>query len=390
MGLKNDDIRIFVWDVDPIIGSFKLIGEISHFESLMWCQKVRDFGEFNLVLPLSDKNLLFITNGKIISISGKSSAMLIDVVNFENKNGVKKASISGRSIDAVFTWRILERTEIISGILGDNIQRIVDSTFTNSLDPAKRIRTINFISMPPYTDVITRFQRSAGTVYDLIMQSSSINNLSFLYTYFSKDEISGRLRFFEDATESSTTGNLLNIVLDTESGVVLSSIYNKNTQNNVTYARIAGEGEGLDRVIVGIERNNPPSTNWNKREIYVDARDLQRKIIDASGNEITIGIAEYRDMLSARGYEKLAERVIIEKFDFELNLLDNRMINFVDDIHLYLGAFITVYDNIFGIKANVQITEFKEFWDNKGHKLSLIFGPPDLTIQSELKSLRRF
>ena len=44
--------------------------------------------------------------------------------------------------------------------------------------------------------------------------------------------------------------------------------------------------------------------------MYVDARDLQKKVTDSAGKETTLTTAQYKAQLQARGLEKLVEAVL--------------------------------------------------------------------------------
>lgn len=76
------------------------------------------------------------------------------------------------------------------------------------------------------------------------------------------------------------------------------------------FAYVAGEGEGSARVIVEVDLRS--SADEERREVYVDARDLQSTYQDDAGDEHTYTADQYRALLRQRGLEKLAEYQKIE------------------------------------------------------------------------------
>ena len=76
---------------------------------------------------------------------------------------------------------------------------------------------------------------------------------------------------------------------------VKNAVYDRDESdcNNVAY--VAGEGEGAARVITKVDIRT--SAEEERRELYVDARDLQSTYTDDNGTEHTYTAAQYRQLL---------------------------------------------------------------------------------------------
>ena len=102
----------------------------------------------------------------------------------------------------------------------------------------------------------------------------------------------------------------------------------KSQYKNVTL--IAGEGEGTDRVtrVIG------SASGINRRELYTDARDIQKK--NAEGQELSD--AEYYALLDQRGIEKLTETKKTEEFDGETDPFES----FIYGEDFFMGDIVQI------------------------------------------------
>lgn len=97
---------------------------------------------------------------------------------------------------------------------------------------------------------------------------------------------------------------------------IIDYTYNKSIKNVKNYAYVAGEEKDeKPRVIATVDISN----GEEKRELWVDARDLQREQYNEDGSTTTYSKEEYLEMLRQRGIEKLAEYQIEETVDIEHN-----------------------------------------------------------------------
>ena len=152
--------------------------------------------------------------------------------------------------------------------------------------------------------------------------------------------------------------------------VIFSEVYRNintatfvtNSQNYKTHAVVYGDGEGTDRTVIEAALD-PAATGWERRELMVDARDIQR-------NELTD--AQYRSALIQRGNEKLSECGIVECL--EAVTLPN--VNFTYKTDYDLGDIVTVHKKAWGIRMDKRITEIQEVYENGGLSIVPTFGDP--------------
>ena len=90
--------------------------------------------------------------------------------------------------------------------------------------------------------------------------------------------------------------------------------YTNNRQDFKNYAYVDGENAAQQRVRVEVDRRIGAE---EKREIYVDARDIQSQYTDENNEQVTLTDAEYKQALIQRGNEKLDEYQIQETIEIE-------------------------------------------------------------------------
>lgn len=119
-------------------------------------------------------------------------------------------------------------------------------------------------------------------------------------------------------------------------------------------------------------------TGLARREIYIDARDLQSD----SDPDKPLTPEEYAAVLNSRGTEKLAECQLVKSFSAEVRTLDPTY-TLGEDYDL--GDTITVIDQRLGVTADAVVQGVERSVSETGERLTLTlgYGPP--TISDILK-----
>jgi hypothetical protein len=150
-------------------------------------------------------------------------------------------------------------------------------------------------------------------------------------------------------------GSITDVTFSAEFDNLINSDYEYNCENLKNVAYIAGEGEGTARKWTDI--NSDTYSGINRRELFVDARDI-------SSNNDEISENDYYDMLVTRGTEKLAEQQIVKAFSGDIE--QQTTYQYKKDYNL--GDIVTV-DNGYGVTAMPRIIEIIECWDDTGYKV---------------------
>ena len=218
------------------------------------------------------------------------------------------------------------------------------------------------------------------------MQATGDNVSEKLYEIGNTKEISHRIRYdfltndlaFEvwqgvdrrDSQEENSWAIFSNSFYN-----IRNAVYNRNSSSYKNFAYVAGAGEGSDRIIITVDARLPGE---ERKEIWVDARDLQQK--DEDGNEIPL--ETYKQQLDQRGREKLAEYRMVETInsgvDYQANLVYKKDFD--------LGDYCTYINTEVNIATDKRITEVMETYEGAATELAVTFGTDEVsTVQQLIK-----
>ena len=161
---------------------------------------------------------------------------------------------------------------------------------------------------------------------------------------------------------------------------ILSSSYYTNNQDEKNVAFIQGEGDGASRIsqISG----NDELEGFDRKELYVDARDIQSEFTNEEGTTTTLTPEEYDATLVNRGDDKLAECKTIETFEAQIRVFGGVQYEFGVDYNK--GDKVTVRDKQLGVVVSARITEVEEDFDDE-YALVLTFGYSYPTLMQKVK-----
>ena len=119
-----------------------------------------------------------------------------------------------------------------------------------------------------------------------------------------------------------------------------------------------------------------------RREIYIDARDLQSD----SDPDNPLTLEEYTALLENRGREKLAENQLVKSFSAVIRTIDPTY-TLGEDFHL--GDTITVIDERMGVTADAVVQGVERAVGEDGESMVLTMGYSQHTIYDVLRKAGR-
>ncbi len=123
----------------------------------------------------------------------------------------------------------------------------------------------------------------------------------------------------------------------------------------------------------------PNTPTWPyRREIYIDARDLQSD----SGPDNPLTPEEYTALLENRGREKLAENQLVKSFLAVIRTIDPTYTLGED---FQLGDTITVTDERLGVTADAVVQGVERAVSEEGESMVLTLGYSQPTIYDVLR-----
>lgn len=248
--------------------NFNFKGMIDDYSSFYFVRNYYQAKEFQLVCSCKYKEIL--KDGDIIFIDPKKPLIIESIIIDESKNQI---TIKGRDIKSILERRITVPTvgqahDSFKGNAEDVIKHYVE---TNAVNPVDKKRIINQLIIAPTThkgqilnwqsrykylnSEITNICKTTGLGWEI--------TLDLLNNKFVFDVIEGR-----DLTNSKQK-----VIFSEDFNNITDVIKTNDSKNYKTMGYVAGQGEGENREVKEVFKNN--DTGLDRRELFIDARDIE-------------------------------------------------------------------------------------------------------------------
>ena len=375
--LLEKQIQILVFEVNDT--TFDSIGEVNQYESLIWPDKFNGYASFELWAPITEENSEYFKKGNILWCGGDNAAVVEIVKSEIDENGTRTYNVKGRTLEMLLTTRIIWGT--YNAVNKDTSTAMYEIVNQNCVNPSNANRKIPYLKLAEdlkFGGKIT-YQKTGGEVYDSLSTIASTYDLGFsvLFRPKTKELIFEVLEGVDRTVEQSVNDP---VEFSTELEDLLSSSYYTNDQDIKNVAFVQGEGSGSSRKSVASGEVN--SKGFGRRELYVDARDLQSTSVDENGEEQNLSPTEYTQVLTQRGDDKLSECKTTETFEAQIRVFGDVQYEFGKDYRK--GDKVTVRDRQLNVVVSARITEVEEDFDDE-YALALTFGYSYPTIMQKVK-----
>lgn len=312
-------------------------GEARSRKSLQWREAYAGSGEAKLVCAATPNNLGILQEGSILQLSDRPESLaVILAVKTENVKGKATMTVRAKPTACRLADRVLMHTREIDNAEAGMLSMASDNLrgLPLAVAPAKGLSETygGQISWGSVLEAEEKVAEFTGLGFRVVADGSFAETFE---VYRGKDrtdpESADYVGYFSDSAKM-----LSNVSFETD----ISELRNA--------AVVAGEGEGPDRVVVEVDE----SAGGEKRELFVDASDIQSTYKDQAGTEHTMTAGEYQEALRARGREKLAETrkgIQLSAEISQTNLLYGRDYG--------LGDILPLKIEKYGLSANVRLTE---------------------------------
>lgn len=363
-------MRIMILDEN-----FEVIGNVGIFNSLIWTRRYYDVGLFELHFPAD--YFALVQQGKYLFRNDRTELGVIRERNYDQSDkGQRTAYCKGYFAESLLNDRIIPLTYNKTGTPEAISRDLMNKNIISPSDSGRK-----------FPHIVLGAEKGLGT--SIAFQSTGDTMGEKMYSIEQTQEMSHRLVYdyrantltFEvwkglDRTDSQEV-NSWAIFADAYYNVK-NVTYDRDESSFANYAYVAGEGEGTARTIVEVDGRTDKSEE--RREIYVDARDLQRKYTDDAGTERTYSESDYLALLRQRGLEKLAEYSIVETVNSDIDAEANLVYRKDFD----LGDLCTYQNTEMQIECTKRITEVQEVYEGSKQTLNITFGTDSSTSITKL------
>lgn len=329
-------------DIIVMNQNFEMIAMVDTYESLLWTDRYNKPGDFEIYTPVTDRILPYVSADNYVQILDSEHTMIIEDTTIEsNVETGDHIKIVGRSLESILDRRIVWTQTTINGNLQDGISTLLSQ---NVINPSIAGRAIsNFVFEASTDTAITSLTMNAQYTGDnlltIIQDLCEANSIGFKITLNAQNQFVFKL--YKGVDRSYRQETLPHVVFKPSFDNIINSNYSEihSSEKNVTL--IAGEGEDQARItrVIG------DKTGLLRREVYTDARDIQK--------EEGMSDATYNAMLDERGNETLKENKVKKSFDGECET--TRMYVYQRDFNM--GDCVQVA-NEYGMESPTRIIEY--------------------------------
>lgn len=347
--------------------NFEICGLIDDFSSLVWNRKYYDCGDFSLQTSIDNRKQF--ENAKYIYSKDFLETAILETLNIKQSTQGIEIIRTGRFLESKLAQRVIDQTQYFRNMITEDIVRSLVNTFVINAG----IRSIPNISLG----------KRKGLGRSRTMQMTGDNLLTKIYELCKEDELSIKLWYdFEQNkmifdvwqgldrvdTQSENTWAIFSRNFEN----IVNEEYATDTTKYCNFAYVDGEleektGTNEDgttkttkkRVTVTVNRIKEGE---NRKELYVDARDLQK--------DENMTDTEYQQTLIERGIEKLNENAKIETANFAIDPLSN--LTYKKDFDL--GDKVVYKNDELGFNREDRIIGISEAYENGDRTIDIIFG----------------
>ena len=340
--------------------NFERIGMIEN-ASVIWASRYYKTGDFELYMPATKEHLELINNGSYVIRDDDEDniGVIEDIVMQNTPEDGDKITVTGRFASGYYlSGRVVSQQTQLNGNFQTCVRNLVNSNIVNPVDANRKI---DFIKLGNLDDSITEsieMQTTGDNLLTKVEEASEAHRIGF------KMPLRNNTLYFEvykGINRSYSQCDNPWIIYSDEYDNLSECEYIVNTSGITNFAYVAGEGEGLDRKIVGTYKNVEEPVGEFRREVWVDQRNI-------SSNNENLTESELENQMIEEGKESLTE--ISEVFSGGVSL---QSYEYKKDF--FLGDIVTIQKTQWNkMYINARIIEVIESEDENGKTTVLTFG----------------
>lgn len=352
---------------------FNLYGEIDNFQGFAPELKWHGVGAFTLTISEDVLYANELMEDRIIFDDPKKPFLITDRGNAFDSNGNQlqgMIEIKGYQLKWLLDSRnIIPPPTTSHDRITSNAEAIMKHYVNNHvLNPANTKRAMTLLAMganqnrgdsfswearyKPLIGELTAVSQASGLGWNVTIDAQ---NQKFLF------EVYEGLNLIQSQNVNPP------VIFTTQLDNVIAEQFNKSIGNFKNFAYVAGTGEGETRKVIEAWSTDSEPTGMDRKEIFIDARDLSQTNDD---NTIKTD-AEYEAIMKARGKQKLlTDYSPILSFTTTVKEKEGMLYG----VDWNLGDMVSAQETKWGIVMDARIIAVKEIYQNNTRQLETTFG----------------
>lgn len=350
------------------------IGMLQHYDAVQWLENYQSPGEVKIDAQATQANFAMLIEGNRIYNTDTNTVARICHVDF-----VQTESEELITVRADITSELLSDRVVMATMQATVVETAMYAVYSGN----RRGLPLAVGSAEGYTER-TDTEITWGDVLSAEKKLAEVSGLGFK-VLFDPQTGAETFKVFKGIDRSDDRSSNYVGYFGADVGNLQNVSVTSGTTDYKNVAVVAGAGEGNAREVRIVSLGTV--SGENRRELYVDARDLQREYqvatptgeYDSQGNPVysyetrTYTDAEYYALLDARGREKLAEH--LRTFSITCDIVQNN-IKYGKDYNL--GDRMPIKLPEYGIYASARISSVTMVYEREGNKTVAILSDFEL------------
>ena len=346
---------------------FQDVDIIDSYESLIWVERYRECGDFELYTSLVHPYVPNLIPGYYLKLQDSDHTMIIEdlEIKADPENGAK-LTITGRSLESILERRVAWTNTAVTGNVQDGLKYLFDS---NIGERAGSRRVSNFVFLksddPAVTELTCETTNLLGeSLYDIAATICKEKKLGFRIVLNNANQFV--FLFYSGVDRSYNQNERPWVVFSPNYENLAGSNYVEKTSTHKNVALILGKesvattGPDITDVITTLVAIGD-AVGLDRRELFVDATNVSNTYKDSSGQQTMYEHEEYKKLIEPKGYEALAKNVKTVTFDGECD---------TDSTYRYrqdfgMGDIVQIEDE-YGHQATSRVVELIRSSDSSG------------------------
>ena len=350
------------------------IGILQHDDAVQWLENYQSPGEVKIDAQATQSNFAMLIEGNRIFNADTNTVARICHVDLVQTDAEELITVRADITSELLSDRVLMATENAT---------LVEPAMYDIYSRNRRDLPIEVGSAEGFTER-TEMELTWGSVLDAEIKLASVSGLGFTVLFDPETGVE-TFKVYKGVDRSNEQNPGYVGYFGTDVGNIQNVTVTTGTTDYKNVAVVAAAGEGAAREVRIVSLGNV--SGENRRELYVDARDLQREYqaalptgeLDEQGNPTynyetrTYTDAEYYAILDARGQEKLAE--CLRTFSITCTIVQNNILYGID---YFLGDRMPIKLPEYGIYASARISSVTMVYERDGKKIIALLGEFEL------------
>jgi hypothetical protein len=359
---------------------FYPVGELDSFQNAFFSVSMQGGGRFEFFSPILPQTTELLKINNLIWTGGDYGYIIESIRSSVTTSGALMYHVTGRSLSKLLTQRIIFGTYTATNKRASTIMyELVTRTMVSPTDAKRRMPYLSSAPDLQLGDLIT-MQQTGGVVYDHIDKLAREQELGYRIKL---DPRTRRLLFevYKGVDRTINQTAVMPVEFASDLDDILESEHYRSISDLKNFALVAGEGEGGNRTTT--TSGDMTQTGFDRREMYIDARDLQSESRDENGNETILSPADYLKTLMQRASERLAQASEVETVEASIRIYGDTLYKF--GVDYVIGDTITITDKRIGISMSAAITGAEETFGEE-YKLNLLFGFNSMSFMDRVRN----